>query len=130
MILLNFAHPITPEQAQAVEDLLGHAVERVFACPAQFDPTGSFAEQAGALIDSVGLTAEEWQTAPLLVNLPSLSVIAGLVLAEIHGRAGYFPAVLRLRPVVGAVPPRFEVAEIVNLQEVRDTARQLRLPRA
>lgn len=126
MTLLNFAHPITPEQAQAIEALLGQPVERVIACPAQFDPAEPFAEQARALVDSIGLSSEEWQTTPLLVNLPSLSVIAGLVLAEIHGRAGYFPAVLRLRPVAGAVPPRYEVAEILNLQAVRDAARSSR----
>lgn len=123
MTLLNFAHPITPEQAAATEALLGRPIERTIACQAQFDPAQPFAEQARALVDSVGLSAEEWQTLPLLVNLPSLSVIAGLVLAEIHGRAGYFPAVLRLRPVAGAVPPRFEVAEVLNLQEARDRAR-------
>ncbi len=126
MTLLNFAHPITPEQAQAIEGLLGQAVQRVIACPAQFDPAESFSEQACALVESVGLTPEDWQTTPLLVNLPSLSVIAGLVLAEIHGRAGYFPAVLRLRPVVGAVPSRFEVAEVVDLQSARDSARNAR----
>jgi hypothetical protein len=31
--------------------------------------------------------------------------------------------VLRLRPVADAVPPQFEVAEIINLQAVRDRAR-------
>ncbi len=123
MTLLNFAHPITLEQAAGIEPLLGRPIERTIACPAQFDPAMPFAEQARALMDTVGLTPEEWQTLPLLVNLPSLSVIAGLVLAEIHGRAGYFPAVLRLRPVAGAVPPRFEAAEILNLQEARDKAR-------
>ncbi len=123
MTLLNFAHPITLEQAAGIEPLLGRPIERTIACPAQFDPAMPFAEQARALMDTVGLTPQEWQTLPLLVNLPSLSVIAGLVLAEIHGRAGYFPAVLRLRPVAGAVPPRFEAAEILNLQEARDKAR-------
>jgi len=39
---------------------------------------------------------------------------------------GYFPTVLRLRPVEGAVPPRFEVVEILNLQQVRDQARRTR----
>ena len=39
---------------------------------------------------------------------------------------GYFPPVLRLRPVPDAVPPRFEVVEIINLQGVREEARQSR----
>jgi hypothetical protein len=39
---------------------------------------------------------------------------------------GYFPATLRLRPVAETTPPQFEVAEIINLQAVRDRARQMR----
>jgi len=126
MTLLNFSHPITPEQLQAIEGLLGQRIERVVPVPTQFDHQQPFAQQTRDLLDGVGFDPEEWQTTPLLVNLPSHSVIAGLVLAELHGRCGYFPAILRLRPVAGAVPPRFEVAEILNLQEVRDTARGMR----
>jgi hypothetical protein len=73
------------------------------------------------------LTPEEWQTAPLLVVLPSLNYIAAIVLAELHGRMGYFPSVVRLRPVEDALPPRYEVTEIINLQGVRDAARKKRL---
>jgi hypothetical protein len=39
---------------------------------------------------------------------------------------GYFPACLRLRPIEGSVPPRYEVAEILNLQDIRNTARKKR----
>jgi len=49
-----------------------------------------------------------------------------VVLAELHGRCGYFPSILRLKPVAGSTPPRFEVAETVNLQAVRDTSREAR----
>jgi hypothetical protein len=49
-----------------------------------------------------------------------------MTLAELHGRMGYFPPILRLRPVEGAIPPRFEVAEIINLQALRDAARKER----
>jgi hypothetical protein len=73
------------------------------------------------------LSSEELQTKPILVNLPSLNTIAALLLAELHGRMGYFPPVLRLRPVSGVTPPRFEAAEIINLQEIRDSARKQRL---
>jgi hypothetical protein len=45
------------------------------------------------------------------------------MLALLHGKIGYFQAIIRLCPVTGAIPPRFEVAEIVNLQEVRETKR-------
>jgi len=77
-------------------------------------------------VEAAGLTPGEWQSAVLLVNLPSLNYSAAVLLAELHGRMGYFPACLRLRPVAGAVPPRFEVAEILDLQAVREEARRRR----
>jgi len=126
MILLNFAHPFTPTQLNQIEQLSGQAVAQVIDVKTQFDHARPFAEQARALVEAVGLSAQAWQTTPLLVNLPSLNVIAALVLAEIHGRCGYFPPVLRLMPVPNALPPQFQVAEIVNLQAVREAARAMR----
>jgi hypothetical protein len=123
MTLLNFSHPLTPAQLVAIKQLTGQTVERVVDVKTQFDPEQPFAEQARALVESIGLSAEEWQTTPLLINLPSLNVIAALVLAEVHGRCGYFPAVIRLKPILQTTPPQFEVAEILNLQAVREVAR-------
>lgn len=40
--------------------------------------------------------------------------------------ASHFPAILRLCPVVGSVPTVYEVAELVNLQAVREQARRRR----
>lgn len=77
-------------------------------------------------MDQVGLSSVEWQTTPILLNLPTLNVIAGTVLAELHGRMGHFPPIVRLRFVEGNVPSEYEVAEIINLQQVRDRARQIR----
>jgi hypothetical protein len=61
-----------------------------------------------------------------LINPPSLNFVAIALLAELHGRMGYFPACLRLRPVEGSTPPRYEVAELLNLQEARNAARRRR----
>jgi hypothetical protein len=79
-----------------------------------------------ALAGACGLTAQEWQTRPLLVVPPALNFIAVALLAELHGRMGYFPSCLRMRPVAGARPPRYEVAEVLDLQAVRDAARAKR----
>jgi hypothetical protein len=78
------------------------------------------------LVERAGLSPAEWQTLPLLINPPSLNFIAVALLAELHGRCGYFPAVLRLRPVEGSLPPQYEVAEVLDLQVIRDSARQKR----
>lgn len=126
MLIINFSHPITPAQRTKIEQLSGQPVERVVDVPAQFDPAQPFADQAHALIDAADLSSQEWQSLPLLVNLPSLNVIAALVLAELHGRMGYFPTALRLRLIAGSTPPQFEVAEILNLQMVRENSRKQR----
>jgi len=78
------------------------------------------------MLDRTGLTSVEWQTKPLLVNLPSLNYSAAAMLAQLHGRMGYFPSILRLRPVTDSIAPRFEVAEILNLQAMRERAREKR----
>jgi hypothetical protein len=126
MVVLNFAHPLTPEQQQQIEALAGQPVERVIAIDAQIDLARPLVPQVVAMVDRVGFSPEEWQTRPVLVVLPSLSYSAGVLLAELHGRMGYFPPIIRMRGVPGAVPPRFEVAEIISLQDVRVAARARR----
>jgi hypothetical protein len=133
MILLNFSHPLTPAQLAQIEALIGNhpagtgaAVKRVIAAPAQFDTGQPFVPQVQAMLAQVPLTAEAWQTTPLLIVPPALNFITAVLLAELHGRMGYFPAIVRLRPVAESLPPRFEVVEIINLQAVREAARQLR----
>ncbi len=126
MILLNFTHPLTAEQLAQIKALTGQAIQRVVDAPAHFDHAHPFVQQVRQLVDGLGLTSIEWQQTPLLINPPALNAIAVTLLAELHGRMGYFPPVVRLRPVEGALPPRYEVAEIINLQAVRDAARQTR----
>lgn len=126
MILLNFSHPLTPEHLNQVESLTGQPVEQVISLPVQFENDQPFLPQLEALFEKLPLTPEALQTQPILVNPPSLNFITALVLARLHGSMGYFPPVIRLRPVQGALPPRYEVAEILNLQELRDIARRSR----
>jgi hypothetical protein len=123
MILLNFSHPLTPEQVQRTGELIGRPLARVVDVPTEFDHERPFGEQVQELVDGIGLSSVEWQTASLIVNPPGYAPAAVALLAELHGRMGYFPAVLRLRPVPDSNPPQFEAAEIVNLQAVRDAAR-------
>lgn len=123
MILLNYSHPLTPAQLAQVEALAGKKIERVVEIHSQIDPQQPLAPQVTALADQADLAPIEWHSAPLLVNPPSLNFVAVVLLAELHGRCGYFPAMLRMRPVPNSLPPQFEAAEIVNLQNVREAAR-------
>jgi hypothetical protein len=126
MLLLNLSHPLTPDQLARVEELANQKIQRVISLPAQFDHQQPFEPQLAALLGGFDLPPDEWQTASIIINPPSLNFIAALVLAELHGRMGYFPPIIRLRPVKDALPPRYEVAEVLNLQNVRDEARRTR----
>ena len=123
MILLNFSHPITPDQQQQLEALTGQPLAQVIAVTPQFDEQQPFGPQLQALLAQVPLTPVQWQSEPILVLLPSLNFITALVLAELHGRMGYFPPVVRTRPVANSVPRRFEIAELLDLQATREKAR-------
>jgi hypothetical protein len=126
MILLNFSHPLTQEQVKDIKAITDQAVTEVRHVPAQFDPQQPFVPQVEALVEACQLTPEEWQTQPILIAPPSLNFIAVVLLAELHGRMGYFPPLVRLRPVAGSTPPRYQVAEVINLQDVRNDARRRR----
>ena len=126
MIILNFSHPLTTEQIAKIEEITSRKVEQVIALAIQFAHDKPFLPQLQEALKQVIFTSEQWQTAPIIINLPSFNYITALALAELHGRMGYFPPVIRMKPVQDAMPPRFEVAEVINLQNVRDEARKLR----
>ena len=126
MILLNFSHPLTDEQLGQIEALTGQQVAEVRDVPAQFDKGRAFPEQVRLLVDSIELSPREWQTLPILINPPGYNFAALTLLAELHGRTGYFPAILRIREIINSTPLRYEVAEIINLQTVRQAARETR----
>lgn len=126
MLILNFSHTLTVEQIAQLRNLLNTDDLKEIAVPFQLDHGAPFPPQVREAVNKVGLKPDEWQTTPFVVVLPGLSVGAGLVIAEIAGRAGYLPSIVQMRQAPGSVPPRFEVVAVLNLQSVRDEARQLR----
>lgn len=126
MLLLNFSHPITDAQLAQITERIGQPPTRMIEVMPQFDEQQPFGPQLAALLADIDLTPAQWQSEPILVVLPSLNFIAALLLAELHGRMGYFPPIVRTRPVAGVVPRRYEVAEILDLQAAREAARSQR----
>jgi hypothetical protein len=123
MFILNFTHPLTEQQRSQIETLVGEPIKEVRTIPVQIKQEEALEAQVRAIVDAVGLTTEEWQTAPLLVNPPGYAPAAFVLLAELHGRIGHFPALVRLRPKQGATITAYEVAEVLNLQAIRERAR-------
>ena len=126
MIVLNFSHPLTDEQRTQLESITEQSLEIPIRRQASFDNDRDFGPQIAELADSCELDGDAWQTEPILIVPPALNAIAVLLLAELHGRMGYFPPCVRLRRVEDSVPTQYEVAEVLDLQRQREAARRAR----
>ena len=126
IILINFTHPLTKKNLSQIQQLIDFPIKEVIEVKTQLDEDAPFDKQIDDLVDQVGFSSEQWQTGKLLVHLPGFAPAAAALLAELHGRIGHFPAILRLRSVAGTTPREFELAEIINLQSTRDAAREKR----
>jgi len=125
MLILNFTHPLTDEHKAQIEVLASVPIDEVRTIPVQIDQAQPLGPQISAIVEAAQLSSQEWQTRPLLINPPGYAPAAFVLLAELHGRIGHFPLLIRLRPQSGPVTT-FEVAELLNLQAVREAARQRR----
>lgn len=110
----------------AVQSVSGQVTIDVCEVKTHFDHERPFPDQMTQLVKGLNIDSQTWQTVPILINPPTHNIIAMTLLAELHGRMGYFPAIIRLKPIPGSTPPRFEFAEIINLQSIRDHARTQR----
>jgi hypothetical protein len=126
MRVLNFSHPLTNSQIIQIEELTQLKVETVQDVKVHFDVTQEFVPQVLKMLESLAISSAAWQTEAWLVALPSLHYISAILLAELHGRIGRFPSILRLRPDGNVLINNFEVAEIINLDAVRNAARTRR----
>ena len=126
MVIVNYFHPLTETHRAQIEALTGQPIDRLIDVPVQLDDARPFAAQAGELADAAGLSPTEWQTEPVLIVPPGLNFATAALLAELHGRTGHFLPVVRIRPVPGSPVPAYEVAEVINLQGLRDEARTRR----
>lgn len=123
MTIINFFHPLTAEQVASVERICGNHVDRILVGSSQIDQTSGLVEQVGALLDALPLSPDDWQTESLLLVLPALNYSAAVMLADIHGRMGHFPTIVRISPIPKSVPTRYDVLELIDLQRVRDAGR-------
>lgn len=125
LTVVNFSHPVTPEQRAAIAQQAGYQEVEVLEPPNQLDLHGDVVEQVRAMVDAVPLSAEDWQGTPLVVVLPGLALSAAVALAELNGRMGHFPTVVRMARGQGPVAA-YEVLGLLDLQGVRDDARTRR----
>ena len=130
MIVFNFSHKLSEKSEQQLVDLINIYTETenppqlaVYPLEKQYDEELPFAKIAKEAVDDLSKHVPGWEQMPFLIVPPSLNFAAVAILAEIHGRVGYFPSVVRTRQIKGTISPEYEVVEILYLQEIRDQAR-------
>lgn len=118
--VLNISgHEVAPGIRQSIENSLGTRIEvRELSRNLALD---NLVDDLGALLDSAQISQAEWQENPPLVMLPTLGIAAAVALADLHGRCGFFPAVVWLQrnPQTGA----FDKPVITDLAVVREAGR-------
>ncbi|MCK6622765.1 MAG: hypothetical protein HUU32_16955 [Calditrichaceae bacterium] len=124
--ILNFSHPLEDQTLRQIEEEIKQPIGKIIEVNTHFDDNRSFKPPTKKLVEKIDFTPQEWQQGRFLVNLPGFAPIAAALLSELHGRMGHFPTILRLRTLKGSAAQTYELAEILNLQEIRDDARKTR----
>lgn len=125
LTVINFSHPLTEAQQAQIQQLSGQTIAEVRSEPtqAQIDDAEPIAPQARAIVDRIGLSKNDWQSGPILVIPPAYAPVTSAVLAELHGRMGHFPTIVRLALNPDEAVTTYDVVELVNLQQERSVVR-------
>ena len=129
MIILNFSHPLTPEQKIELTGLVEYPegspasmtaqeIDREIVIPSQIDNGQPLIPQLYRKFSEIPLTEWEWKNADVVVVPPAYAPPCFTVAAMLYEKMGNFPKVIRIRPVAGAIPPRFEVAEVMRVGDI------------
>jgi hypothetical protein len=127
-LIINFSgHPVLPGQQKDIGHMMHWpSPEVINVSLGNVAEDHNFVSTIEKAVEKVALSPEEWQSTPIVVIPAGYSALWSVVLAELHGRLGYFPDVVRLRPASTVSNEKYEVAEIMNLREVRHKSRDKR----
>lgn len=120
VVVLNFSHPITEVQKGEIAGLLGVTpfdvkVREGLSKQYRYVTTLNLVEQVRDQVADARLAPSNWQEKLIIVNLPAHSGGAMIALAEMHGRMGYFPTVLRIERAEDG----FHFTEAIDLEQLR-----------
>jgi transcriptional regulator with XRE-family HTH domain len=102
IIVLNFAHPLTAQQQAQIEELSNTKIENIITISTLINEEEPLEPQIASLIEAVDQSTHDWYKRDILINPPGYAPAAILLLAEIHGRIGHFPTLIRMRPKHGS----------------------------
>ena len=123
MILNCSGHPVHPAQKSAIENLMHWQEAEVLDVALGNVPEDEhFIPAIEKAVDRLDLTSKDWEQ-PIVVIPAGYAPIWSVLQPILHGRLGHFPDVVRLRPVDPITGVRYEVAEIMPLQQLRHESR-------
>lgn len=109
MKLINFSHPITPEQYQQI-DVLGYHVHETSTIRVQVDQNAPLAHQIAACAWQALSVLEQGEE--VLVNLPGLSIMAAPIYKILNDHTQV--RLIRLAPVQSSIGTHYVVYEILT----------------
>jgi len=121
MLIINVGQSFRTDLKPAFEGAVAEPIE-VFDLEGEYDVNRPLSKQVVELVNKVPLSPQQWGQTSLMVYAPTPIVFASAVVAEMHGRMGYFPTACHTREL----PNGHAYFEFVNLQEVRNQARTRR----
>lgn len=124
MTILNLASQLSSDDVSAVAALSGRKPRRVVNVVPNFVESEPLGPQVRELLDGLGFSSADWEKQSIILNLPPDPAASALIVAEIAGRRGRTPSVIRWRTAPGGQGR--EPAEVISLHEIRKEARHQR----
>lgn len=121
--IVNFSHPVedSREDIARVCGLRDATEYKVVQVPVQVDRQQPMSAQCWELaLEAIRQAGGNARNIDCIV-LPGLSEAAVLILDYFRVVEEYLPNILRLAPLPGVTPPRFEAVEVVHLERPRQT---------
>lgn len=115
--LINFSHPLSRRQRMEAEEELGMSIREI-SISCSLDMEMPLAPQTNAIVSSVPLTDDQWQSLDVIVQLPGLGIGSALILVALLAKLGSYPLVLRQRKAGQGKRGVYEFGELIDLQGV------------
>jgi hypothetical protein len=116
MVILNFSHPLTLEQIEQLKEKLHVSTFTVETVPVQIDQTQPLTPQIEQLMHF--LTTLHVSADKVILHLPGFAPAAACVIAQFYHMTERWPRFIRLTPVHAVGQTRYDIFEIVDLEEV------------
>jgi hypothetical protein len=112
--IINFSHPLTPEQVSEIESVESIKIEDIINVPVQFDIESDFSSQFISLMKNIEHLESDFFNL-VYINPPSLGIIAFMLGVEIK-KYFYNTKILRWKQDRTGIFPVWKLAEVIEIK--------------